>query len=506
VELLPVHLHVDDRHLVEQGLDNYWGYNSIGFFAPHHDYATQGHAPGEEVNEFREMVRRLHAAGIEVILDVVYNHTAEGNHLGPILSMKGIANAAYYHLVHDDPRYYMDYTGTGNSLHMGRSNSLQLVMDSLRYWVLEMHVDGFRFDLAATLARELHEVDRLAPFFDIIHQDPVLNGTKLIAEPWDVGEGGYQVGRFPPQWSEWNGKYRDAIRDHWRAEGSVLGELARRFVGSPDLYENTGRRPHASVNYVTSHDGFTLHDLVTYNEKHNEANPGGNESGTDDNRSWNHGEEGETDDPEIEALLARQVRNFLSTLLLSQGVPMILGGDEIGRTQGGNNNAYCQDNEISWYDWEHADEDLTAFTARLIAFRIAHPTLRRRDWLEGKPSWGVGQADIDWYKPDGTEMAAEDWDAGFAKSLQVFLSGALGTMDERGRTIDDDDLLVLFNGHHEAMTFTVPSRDGGGDWTLALDTNAPEAVKDDDDEGPAFSGGDEIRLEARSLMVLRHGR
>ena len=505
VELLPVHQFIHDGYLVDKGLRNYWGYNTIGFFAPHNEYASRGQ-PGHEVQEFKQMVRLLHAADIEVILDVVYNHTAEGNHLGPTLSFRGIDNAAYYHLHPDDPHYYMDYTGTGNTLSMRHPHVLQMVMDSLRYWVTEMHVDGFRFDLASALARELHEVDRLAAFFDLVHQDPIISQVKLIAEPWDVGDGGYQVGKFPPLWSEWNGKYRDSVRDYWRGEPCALCDLARRFTGSADLYETTGRRPHASVNFVTAHDGFTLHDLVSYNEKHNEANGEDNEDGTDDNRSWNHGEEGETDDPEIEALRARQVRNLLSTLLLSQGVPMILGGDEIGRTQGGNNNAYCQDNEISWYDWEHADEDLTAFTARLIAFRIAHPTLRRRDWLEGKPSWGVGQADIDWYKPDGTEMADEDWDAGFAKSLQVFLSGALGTMDERGRTIDDDDLLVLFNGHHEAMTFTVPSRDAGCDWTLALDTNAPEEVNDGDDEGPTFSGGDEILLEARSLMVLRHGR
>lgn len=504
VELLPVHLHVDDRHLVEEGLDNYWGYNTIGFFAPHHAYATQGHTAGEEVNEFREMVRRLHAAGIEVILDVVYNHTAEGNHLGPILSLKGIDNAAYYHLVADDLRYYMDYTGTGNSLHMGQPKALMLLMDSLRYWVQQMHVDGFRFDLAATLAREFHQVDRLAVFFDILHQDPVLNQVKLIAEPWDVGEGGYQVGLFPPQWSEWNGKYRDAIRDHWRPEGSALGELARRFVGSPDLYENTGRRPHASVNYVTSHDGFTLHDLVTYNEKHNEANPGGNESGTDDNRSWNCGVEGETDDPAVNALRSRQKRNFLTTLLLSQGIPMLLGGDELGRTQGGNNDAYAQDNEISWYDWEHVDEGLVEYTARLIRFRTEHPAFQRRNWFYGRALWGEGAEDVGWYRPDGSEMSQEDWDTGFARALQVYLSGQGVGRDEEGQPITDHDFLVLFNASDDAIPFCVPQRKNLQEWEKVIDTNDPDLFTAEERVGVRV--GEEVSVEGYSLVVLQHVR
>jgi glycogen operon protein len=456
------------------------------------------------VQEFKEMVRLLHAAGIEVILDVVYNHTAEGNHLGPTLSFKGLDNPAYYHLNPDDRRYYMDFTGTGNTLNMSHPHVLQLVMDSLRYWVTEMHVDGFRFDLAAALARQLHEAGRLTAFFDIVHQDPVISQVKLIAEPWDLGEGGYQVGKFPPLWSEWNGRYRDSIRDYWRSAACTLGELAWRFTGSSDLYENTGRRPHASVNFITAHDGFTLHDLVTYSAKHNEANEEENNDGTGDNRSWNHGVEGETDDPAINALRKRQKRNFLTTLLLSQGVPMVLGGDEIGRTQRGNNNAYSQDNELSWYDWENVDEELMQFTARLIRFRRAHPAFGRRDWLDGEPTWEDEQADIDWYKPDGVAMTEEDWKAKSAKSLQAFVSGDLGTMDDRGQPIVDDDFLVLFNACDEAIEFIVPDRNGYDEWHMALDTNVPELV--DEDEAEAVRPGDEIHLEAYSMMVLRHAR
>ena len=413
---MPVHQFIHDKHLVERGLRNYWGYNSIGYLAPHNEYSVSGQT-GQQVQEFKQMVKSLHEAGIEVILDVVYNHTAEGNHLGPILSFKGIDNAAYYRLMPDDRRHYMDYTGTGNSLNMRHPHVLQLIMDSLRYWILEMHVDGFRFDLAATLARELHDVDRLSAFFDIIHQDPVIRQAKLIAEPWDIGEGGYQVGNFPPLWMEWNGKYRDCVRDYWRGQDQTLGEFAYRFTGSPDLYEATGRKPYASVNFITAHDGFTLHDLVSYNEKHNEANGEDNRDGADDNRSWNCGVEGPTDDPQVNALRNRQKRNFLSTLFLSQGVPMLLGGDEIGQTQRGNNNAYCQDNEISWYDWNSADTTLFEFTRWLIHFRKQHPIFKRRGWFQGAPSMGqnsqtsVGSrlTDSRWLKNIGARASPKLW-------------------------------------------------------------------------------------------------
>ena len=495
VELLPVHLHVDDRHLVEQGLSNYWGYNTIGFFAPHHAYARRGHAAGEEVNEFREMVRRLHAAGIEVILDVVYNHTAEGNHLGPILSLKGIDNAAYYHLVADDLRYYMDYTGTGNSLHMGRSNSLQLVMDSLRYWVLEMHVDGFRFDLAAALARELHDVDRLSAFFDIIQQDPVISRVKLIAEPWDLGEGGYQVGNFPPLWAEWNGRYRDTVRDFWRGEPETLGELSSRLTGSSDLYQNDSRSPAASINFVTAHDGFTLRDLVSYDGKHNEANGEDGADGESHNRSWNCGAEGDTDDPEVLAGRARQQRNLLATLFLSQGVPMLLGGDELGRTQGGNNNAYCQDNEVSWFDWGDVDRDLLEFTRRLVALRRDHPALRRRRWFQGRPIRGT--VDIRWYRPDGSEMADEDWDETFARSVAVLLDGdAIHARDERGRAIVDDSFLLVLNAHHEQLEWKLPAEG----WRHVLDTNRPTG------EPATGEPGEAMFMPARSVQVFLRER
>src|SRR5579871_6526696 len=421
VELLPVHHFIHDEHLLERGLRNYWGYNSIGYFAPHQEYATSTQ-PGHQVQEFKQMVKALHEAGIEVILDVVYNHTAEGNERGPVLSFKGIDNAAYYRLVAEDPRHYMDYTGTGNTLNVRNPFVLQLIMDSLRYWVQEMHVDGFRFDLAAALAREMHAVDRLSSFFDVIQQDPIIRQVKLIAEPWDVGEGGYQVGNFPALWSEWNGKFRDGVRDYWRGADETLAEFANRFTGSSDLYETTGRRPYASVNFVTAHDGFTLADLVSYNEKHNEANGEDNRDGESTNRSWNCGVEGETTDPAVLTLRARQQRNFLATLLLSQGVPMLLGGDELGRTQGGSNNAWCQDNEISWFDWESADGELLEFTRRVIALRGEHPVFRRTSFLSGKAGES-GLPDAWWFRPDGRRMTQRDWTSPDTQTLGVFLNG-----------------------------------------------------------------------------------
>src|ERR687897_1742361 len=470
IELLPVNAFLDDRHLLEKGLHNYWGYNTINFFAPEARYASSRHANGQ-VQEFKQMVKAMHAAGIEVILDVVYNHTAEGNHLGPTLSFKGLDNAAYYRLMNDDRRFYMDYTGTGNTLNMRHPHVLQLMMDSLRYWVLEMHVDGFRFDLASTLARGLHDVDRLSAFFDIIQQDPLISQTKLIAEPWDVGEGGYQVGNFPPLWLEWNGKYRDCVRDYWRGQDQTLGEFAYRLTGSSDLYETTGRRPYASINFVTAHDGFTLNDLVSYNEKHNEANGEENRDGESHNRSWNCGAEGPTDDPEVNKLRDRQKRNFLSTLFLSQGIPMLLGGDEIGRTQKGNNNGYCQDNEISWFDWQAADHDLLEFTTRLIELRKQHPVFRRRRWFQGRPIHGARVTDIGWFTPEGTEMADEHWGEGFAKAVGVFLNGeAIDDPDPRGERIVDDSFYVLFNAHHEPLRFVLPKRDWGKGWTVVVDT------------------------------------
>jgi glycogen operon protein len=519
VELMPVHQFIQDNYLEEKGLRNYWGYNSIAYLAPHNEYAATGQR-GEQVGEFKAMVRALHEAGIEVILDVVYNHTAEGNHLGPTLSFKGIDNSAYYRLVDGDLRYYMDYTGTGNTLNMRIPHTLQLVMDSLRYWVSEMHVDGFRFDLAATLARSMHEVDRLSAFFDIIQQDPVISQVKLIAEPWDIGEGGYQVGNFPPLWSEWNGKYRDTVRDFWRGENAALPEFASRITGSSDLYQSDGRHPSASINFVTAHDGFTLADLVSYNDKHNEANGEDNNDGESHNRSWNCGVEGPTDDPEVRALRRRQQRNFLATLFLSQGVPMILGGDEMGRTQGGNNNAYCQDNEISWFDWSLKDEnaDLVALTARLAAFRREHPVFHRRRWFQGRPIHGTDVTDIGWFAPDGTDMTEEDWDSGFAKSVGLFLNGdAIPDPDLRGEQITDDSFLVLFNAHYESLAFTVPDRDWGDHWVVVLDTDdvalteAPvngthhTAVAWDPalGEGEPVKKAEQIDVGARSVVVLR---
>jgi isoamylase len=498
VELLPIHRHVPESDLVERGLTNYWGYNSIAYLAPHDGY---GSGPAEQVvPEFKQMVKSLHEAGIEVILDVVYNHTAEGNHLGPTLSLKGIDNPAYYRLVDDDPRYYMDYTGTGNSMNMRHPHVLQLIMDSLRYWVNEMHVDGFRFDLASTLARELHDVDRLSTFFEVIQQDPVISQVKLIAEPWDVGEGGYQVGNFPPQWSEWNGMYRDTMRDFWRGEPATLPEFASRLTGSSDLYESDTRRPGASINFITAHDGFTLRDLVTYNDKHNEANGEGGGDGTDDNRSWNHGVEGETDDEAVTRLRARQQRNFLTTLLLSQGVPMLLGGDEFGRTQHGNNNAYCQDNELSWFRWDEADEDLVAFTSDLVALRNDHPVFRRRRWFQGRPIRGADIDDIAWLRPDGDEMDDADWNADLTRSLQVFLNGkGIASPDPRGRTVVDDSFLVLFNAGPEPIDFHLPPSDWAPRWRVVVDTDLPRLGEDIE----RVEGGGVRRVPDRGVVVLR---
>ena len=476
VELMPVHQFLDDKVLEERGLHNYWGYNTIGFFAPHAAYAAAG--DGNQVQEFKAMVRALHEANIEVILDVVYNHTAEGNQLGPTLSFRGIDNAAYYRLVDDDPQYYTDYTGTGNSLNVRHPHSLQLIMDSLRYWATDMRVDGFRFDLAATLAREFYDVDRLAAFFDVVQQDPVISQSKLIAEPWDVGPGGYQVGQFPPLWTEWNGKYRDTVRDFWRGEPATLGEFASRITGSSDLYQHDGRRPYASINFVTAHDGFTMHDLVAYNGKHNEANGEGNRDGADDNRSWNCGAEGETGDPAVLELRRRQQRNLMGTLLLSQGVPMILGGDEIGRTQQGNNNAYCQDNEVSWVDWSRAEPnaDLVAFTAALSDFRRAHPAFRRRRFFAGKPGRRDDSlGDIAWFSAGGTEMADADWDTDIARCLMVFLNGqAITDVDARGERVTDGSFLLCFNAAPEDVDMVLPSSDYGQKWAVVLDTATGE--------------------------------
>jgi isoamylase len=500
VELMPVHYFVDDRHLVENGLHNYWGYNSIGFFAPDLRYAAT-----DLTAEFKTMVKTLHSNGIEVILDVVYNHTAEGNQLGPTLCFRGIDNESYYRLDAENPRHYQDYTGTGNTLNMRHPRVLQLIMDSLRYWVTEMHVDGFRFDLAAALARELHEVDRLSAFFDIIHQDPVLSQVKLIAEPWDLGEGGYQVGNFPVGWTEWNGKYRDAVRAYWKGEGGVIGELAYRLTGSSDLYEASGRRPHASINFVTAHDGFTLHDLVSYSAKHNDANREDNRDGSDDNYSWNCGAEGPTDDPEIKALRARQKRNFLATLFLSQGVPMLLAGDEMGRTQAGNNNAYCQDSELSWVNWELEPEsrELVEFTRRMIALNKNHPVFRRRSFLQGRRIRGTEVKDIVWLKPAGTEMTDEEWQQSFARCLGVFLAGeALEEVDERGQPMNDDSFLLLLNAHHEDIPFMLPEFHPGVRWKVEFDTSRESGLSSDG----TYTAGQSYPLRGRSVALLRELR
>ncbi|MEE6167266.1 MULTISPECIES: glycogen debranching protein GlgX [unclassified Mycolicibacterium] len=499
IELMPVHHFVDDSTLQEKGLSNYWGYNTIGFLAPDPRYSSSATAGGH-VQEFKAMVRALHEADIEVILDVVYNHTAEGNHLGPTLSMRGIDNAAYYRLVDDDKRYYMDYTGTGNSLNVGHPHSLQLIMDSLRYWVLEMRVDGFRFDLAATLAREFYDVDRLSSFFELVQQDPTVSQVKLIAEPWDVGPGGYQVGNFPPQWTEWNGKYRDTVRDYWRGEPATLDEFASRLTGSSDLYEQTGRRPFASINFVTAHDGFTLRDLVSYNEKHNEANGEDNRDGESNNKSWNCGEEGPTTDKAVNELRARQQRNFLTTLLLSQGVPMIAHGDELGRTQSGNNNVYCQDNEISWIDWATADSELMEFTRTVSALRAAHPVFRRRRFFDGRPVRQTGAPsapDIAWLAPDGSDMTAEDWETGYAKSMAVYLNGhGIPDLDVRGQQVVDDSFLLCFNAHYEPIEFVLPPKDFAAQWTPVISTAANL------DDTPLAAGA-KVTVESRAVLVLR---
>jgi isoamylase len=502
VELMPVHQFVTDSSLHDKGLENYWGYNTIGFFAPHNRYSASGDR-GEQVQEFKALVRSLHEAGIEVILDVVYNHTAEGNDLGPTLSFRGLDNAAYYRLREDDLSKYMDYTGTGNSLNARNPHALQLLMDSLRYWILEMHVDGFRFDLASVLARELHDVDRLSAFFDLVQQDPVVSQVKLIAEPWDVGEGGYQVGNFPPLWSEWNGQYRDTVRDFWRGEPATLGEFASRLTGSSDLYAHSGRRPMASINFVTAHDGFTLQDLVSYNTKHNEANGEGNNDGSDDNRSWNCGAEGPTDDVEILALREQQKRNFLITLFVSQGVPMLLHGDEFGRSQHGNNNSYCQDNPISWVDWSLRTEHEVQldFTRTLSALRRSHPVFRRRRFFDGRPVRAEGEdlRDIAWFTPGGTEMSEADWATGFAKSVGVFLNGdAIGYPDKRGQAVVDDSFLLLFNAADTGIDFIMPGADYGERWEVVIDTTTPLGA-----EQPSVKADAAIQVEGRSVVVLR---
>ncbi|HET8926434.1 MAG TPA: glycogen debranching protein GlgX [Microbacterium sp.] len=500
VELMPVHQFVDDDTLQKKGLSNYWGYNTIAFLAPQNTYASGGQ-PGQQVPEFKAMVRALHAAGIEVILDVVYNHTAEGNHLGPTLSMRGIDNEAYYRLEADDKRYYTDYTGTGNSLNVTNPHSLQLIMDSLRYWVLEMHVDGFRFDLASTLARELYDVDKLSTFFELVQQDPVVSQVKLIAEPWDLGPGGYQVGNFPPQWTEWNGQYRDTVRDFWRGEPQALGEFASRLTGSADLYEHSGRRPVASIDFVTAHDGFTLRDLVSYNEKHNQANGEDNRDGADDNRSWNCGAEGPTDDPAILELRARQQRNFLATLLLSQGVPMISHGDELGRTQQGNNNGYAQDNELTWVHWNDADEPLIEFTAALSRLRREHPTFRRSRFFDGRPvrrEEGAPVPDIVWLRPDGTAMQPDDWESGFGRAVGVFLNGhGIRERDRRGAPIEDLHFIVLFNAGDEAVDFRIPAVEFSPSWDVVVDTAGTQA------DSPNIAPGGSARLPEKAMMVLR---
>jgi glycogen operon protein len=500
VELMPVHAFVDDRQLVERGLRNYWGYNSIGFLALEPRYmATQS------IREFKTMVKTLHSAGLEVILDVVYNHTAEGNQLGPTLSLKGIDNSTYYRLAPDNPRYYTDYTGTGNTLNMQHPRVLQLIMDSLRYWVLDMHVDGFRFDLAATLARELHEVDRLGAFLDIIHQDPVLSQVKLIAEPWDLGEGGYQVGNFPVGWAEWNDRYRNTVRSYWKGDGGVVGDLAYRITGSSDLYAHSGRRPYASVNFLTAHDGFTLQDLVSYNEKHNEANGEGNRDGNNDNRSWNCGVEGPTDDPNIQALRAKQKRNLLATLLLSQGVPMLYAGDAIGHTQMGNNNAYCQDNPISWLNWnlQPQDRDLLAFVQRMINLRKRHPVFRRKRFFQGRPIKGATVKDVLWLNPVGKEIGEDEWRDGSLHCLGMFLSGqGLDETDERGRKLGDENFLVLLNACHEDVQFALPSFRPGTRWTAWMDTSREAGMRSVE----TYDGGAPYPLQARSMVVLLERR
>ena len=498
VELMPVHFFLQDKHLVDQGLSNYWGYNSISYFAPHPGYASNTR-PGGPVAEFKQMVKAFHLAGIEVILDVVYNHTAEGNHMGPVLSFKGIDNAYYYRLMEGDQNHYMDYTGTGNSLNMPNPHVLQLIMDSLRYWILEMHVDGFRFDLAATLARELHDVHKLSAFFDIMQQDPVISQVKLIAEPWDLGEGGYQVGNFPAGWSEWNGKYRDCLRDFWRGQDETLGEFAARFTGSSDLYADDSRNPFASINFITAHDGFSLGDLVSYNDKQNQANGEDNKDGTDDNRSWNCGAEGPSQDPVVLALRARQQRNFLASLFLSQGIPMLVAGDESGRTQLGNNNTYCQDNELSWMDWANPDQDLLAFSQRLIAFRQAHPAFRRRGWFRGRQIHGADCKDIAWFDHTGQQMNDTQWKEGFAKSLGVFINGeTIPNPNARGQPVVDASFFVIFNSHYESLEFILPPEAWGSSWSVLLDTAQGWL-----DDAPLLQAGGKLEVAPQSVVLLQ---
>jgi isoamylase len=506
IELMPVHQFIQDHHLQQRGLRNYWGYNTIGFFAPHGAYGSTG-TLGQQVGEFKAMVRSLHAAGLEVILDVVYNHTAEGNHMGPTLCFRGLDNTAYYRLVDDNKAYYYDTTGTGNSLLMRSPAALQLIMDSLRYWVLEMHVDGFRFDLAATLARQFHEVDRLSAFFELVHQDPVVSQVKLIAEPWDLGEGGYQVGNFPPLWTEWNGRYRDTVRDLWRGEPASLPEFASRLTGSSDLYESSGRRPIASINFVTAHDGFTLRDLVSYNHKHNEANGEKNLDGENHNRSWNCGVEGPTDDPDVLVLRARQQRNILATLMLSQGVPMLLHGDELGRTQRGNNNAYCQDNEISWINWspDAVDEGLIEYTSRLIHLRKRHPVFRRRRFFQGHdPRGSSGRPEIAWLRPDGGPMDDHDWTAGFPRSLAVFLDGSqLDEVGPRGQPVRDDSFILLINAGDQSVEFVLPKTEEGKRWIPVLGTAVMPDGDPSREDGVPVEPGSIRTVIARGLALLR---
>lgn len=499
IELMPVHYFIDDRRLVDLGLRNYWGYNSIGYFAPHTAYAAD-RSPAGAVGEFKQMVKRLHQAGIEVILDVVYNHTAEGNECGPTLGFRGIDNAYYYRLYEHDRRHYLDFTGTGNTLHMRHPHVLQLIMDSLRYWVVEMHVDGFRFDLAAALARELHEVDRLSAFFDLVQQDPVVSQVHLIAEPWDVGEGGYQVGNFPPVWSEWNGRYRDCIRDYWRGHAPTSGELAARFAGSADLYASDSRLPFASVNFITAHDGFTLRDLVSYNNKHNKANAEENRDGTNDNRSWNCGAEGESDNPDVRELRARQQRNFLATLFLSQGIPMLLGGDELGRTQSGNNNAYCQDNEISWYDWNNTDNALLEFTCRMVNFRNEHPVFRRRGWFaDANAAHADGVPDVAWFQPSGKPMRDKHWGEEYANVLGVYLNGAtIPNPNEKADPVVDENFYIIFNGQPEPCDVTLPDVAWASTWKLLLDTTRGWL-----DSPSAHAAGSGLHVHGRSIVLLQ---
>ncbi len=503
VELMPVHHFIHDRHLINNGLSNYWGYNTINFFAPHPEYTSAGFGV-EQIYEFKNMVKSLHEAGIEVILDVVYNHTGEGNEMGPTLCFRGIDNAAYYRLTDKDKRYYMDYTGTGNTLNTVHPTILRLIMDSLRYWVTEMHVDGFRFDLASALAREFSDVDKWGSFFDVLHQDPVLSQVKLIAEPWDIGENGYQVGNFPQGWLEWNGHYRDVMRDFWRGEHSNLGSFAWRFTGSSDLYYDDSRRPVASVNFITAHDGFTMHDLVSYNQKHNEANNENNRDGESHNRSWNCGVEGPTDDPEINHLRKKQVRNFLSTLMLSQGIPMLVAGDEMGKTQNGNNNAYCQDNELSWIDWKNMDQELVEFTSHLIRLRLDHHVFSRIQWFKYKPLNPSGVKDIEWFLPDGNIMTIADWESDTAKSVGVYLSGdGIPGKTFDGQKIKDDNFYLIFNAHHEDKEFILPNEEWGEPWSLIMDTRKGKFFYDDQQ---IFNAGETVFAEGRSVVLLINRR